>query len=159
MATTKGITLEELRNDQQLTPERFASQFASFAFVFRAEVQTPELFLSTRAGDCDDYSTLAAVILREKGYTPRLISVRMKKEIHVVCYIEETKSYLDYNLRAQEIRMVPCEPDLGAIANKVAKSFKSSWRSVSEFTFEADRQKRLVSTVKAPKGLFASAGF
>ena len=83
------------------------------------------MFLASRAGDCDDFSTLAAAILREKGYTPRLISVRMPGITHVVCYIEESESYLDYNNRAGRKCLVPWCSSLGAIANSVAASYGS----------------------------------
>src|SRR5688572_28170495 len=95
-----AVSLDDLRNMEGLTPQKFASYFSDFEFKFRAEVQSPEVFLATESGDCDDYSILAATILKEKGYTPRLISVRMPDVTHVVCYIEETKSYLDYNNRS-----------------------------------------------------------
>lgn len=141
-----ALTLQDLKQDAELTPEKFASQFAGFQFVYRGKVQSPRTFLKTRSGDCDDYAILAAAVLREKGYTPRLIAVRMPEVVHVVCYIEETKSYLDYNFRGRE-QTIACEPEMAAIARSVAKSYGSRWTSASEFTFD-DGLKRLVSTVR-----------
>lgn len=143
-----GLTVETLRRTP-LTPQEFAHHFRNFQFVFRKQVQKPEVFLASRAGDCDDFSTLAAAILREKGYTPRLISVRMPGITHVVCYIEESESYLDYNNRAGRKCLVPCSSSLAAIANSVASSYGSQWTSVSEFTFSSGT-KRLVKTDLAP---------
>ena len=141
----KALTLEQLHQDATLTPQTFARHFSKFRFVFQADVQKPADFLATQAGDCDDYSTLAAAELSARGYHTRLVSVRMKDLVHVVCYVAEANGYLDYNLRAKGTGLVPCGPSLGEMADAVAKSFNSSWHSVSEFTY-SDGVKRLVST-------------
>lgn len=159
--SASSLTLEEIRKMPGLTPRKFAALFSDFEFKFRAEVQDPEVFLATQSGDCDDYATLAAAVLRERGYTPRLITVRMPSVVHVVCYIEETKSYLDYNNRSFFMRTVSCGGSIEEIARRVAKSSDLPWHSASEFTFQ-DGLKRLVKTVvqdgaKAPSqvaGLF-----
>lgn len=143
------MTLEELRGAPDLTPKKFAAFFRDFDFKFRAEVQSPEVFLATQSGDCDDYSTLAAMVLKEKGYTPRLIAVRMPGVTHVVCYIEETGSYLDYNARGYFSRTVSSSREIEAIARNVAKSYGAKWFSASEFTY-GDGVKRLVHTVVEP---------
>jgi hypothetical protein len=139
-----ALTLEELRNDPKLTPARFARRFASFSYQFHAEVQDVGTFLNTKSGDCDDYATLAAEVLREKGYTTRLISVRMPDTVHVVCYVEETRSYLDYNLRGYLFRTVSIDGSLTEIARKVAKSFETRWVSVSEISYLGNL-KRLIA--------------
>ena len=155
-ANTRALTVEELRASPNLTPEKFSSLFANFKFVFRANVQKPAEFLASQSGDCDDFSTLAAAELAARGYSPRLIAVRMKKEVHVVCYIDEARGYLDYNLRAKG-GLVPCRADLAQIADSVAKSFKCGpWTSVSEFTYSAN-VKRLVKTTLPKDHLTASA--
>lgn len=141
-----AITVEQLRNQDPLTPEKFAANFKRFKFTFLTEVQQPEQFLARRVGDCDDYAILAADILREKGYTPRLVAVRMNRLVHVVCYINETESYLDYNLRKGPVRTVPSGKSIREIAGHVARSFRLPWTSASEFHFE-NRQKILVRTV------------
>jgi hypothetical protein len=145
MTPLHALTLEQLKNDADLTPEKFAAQFSRFKYQFRAEVQEPEQFLARRSGDCDDYAVLAAEVLSGRGYTPRLIAVRLKREVHVVCYIEETGSYLDYNLRSARAKTVRTDGSYRDIANRVAAGFRCSWRSVSEFTYEQGR-KRLVQT-------------
>jgi hypothetical protein len=145
-----ALNLEEIRSTPELTPRKFAALFRDFEFKFHREVQSPEVFLATRSGDCDDFSTLAAALLRERGYTPRLITVRMPGVTHVVCYIEETKSYLDYNNRGFFDRMVNSGPGIDAIAESVARSYKMNWASASEFTYE-DGMKRLVQTVMPVK--------
>ena len=150
LLTTSAVSIRELRNTPGLTPETFAAYFKNFEFRFRAKVQAHKTFLSSRSGDCDDYSTLAAQVLKERGYTPRLIAVRMPKVVHVVCYIEETKSYLDYDLRTKKRPVAECEPDIEAIAAKVAEGYKSRWTSASEFTYQ-DGVKRLVATVLPDK--------
>lgn len=135
-AAADSVTLEELRADIGLTPERFASHFATFEFQLREKVQTPEAFLAAKNGDCDDYATLAADVLRQRGYTPKLVVVFMPKDIHVVCYIPETKSYLDFNARNSDKPAIPSNGGLDEIADEVAKSFGSTWHCVSEFTFQ-----------------------
>jgi hypothetical protein len=149
------VTLEELRRDTKLTPQRFAGYFADFDYKFHEEVQSPGVFLSTRSGDCDDYATLAALVLGEKGYRTRLIAVRMPGLTHVVCYVTDTKSYLDYNNRIYLKRTVSSEDSLPAIAKSVAASFSASWTSVSEFTF-TNGLKRMVSTVAKTEAYAAS---
>ena len=142
---THALTLERLHNDATLTPHTFALHFSKFRFAFHAEVQKPEDFIASESGDCDDYSTLAAAELSARGYHPRLIAVRMPHVVHVVCYFAEANGYLDYNKRAKGSGIVASGSSLNEIADSVAKSFTSSWRSVSEFTYQ-DGVKRLVST-------------
>ncbi|HOX55322.1 MAG TPA: transglutaminase domain-containing protein [Candidatus Paceibacterota bacterium] len=142
----RAVTLAELRADPKLTPERLIAYFADFKFEANRQVRQPEAFLASRSGDCDDFATLAADLLREKGYSPRLVAVYMPNEVHVVCYVAETQSYLDYNRRRQPSPLVRCDGDLGVIAARVAESFRTSWRSVSEFTFTKG-VRRFVTTV------------
>src|SRR5437868_3822687 len=82
-APVSALTLDELRHEPNLTPQRFGSHFSQFKFEFRDEVQAPDVFLATRSGDCDDFSILAAMVLKERGYTPRLVAVRMPGMVHV----------------------------------------------------------------------------
>jgi len=144
--STRGVTLEQIDGSPNLTPEHFASFFRSFAFRFHAEVQSSETFLATESGDCDDYAILASNVLHHHGYSPRLIAIRMPQIVHVVCYIPETNSYLDYNLRARSTGLVECRPEIAEIARSVARSYGAKWSSASEFTFQ-DGAKRLVETV------------
>jgi hypothetical protein len=141
-----AVTLAELRAEPKLTPERFMTYFTDFKFELGRQVRSPETFLARRSGDCDDFATLAADVLREKGYSTRLVVVFMPHDVHVVCYVAETRSYLDYSRRQQPAPLVKCDEDLSAIAASVAQSFRSPWRSVSEFTFR-NGVRRFVSTV------------
>lgn len=143
---SSAATADELRKGPKLTPEKFAAHFSDFKFEFLEEVQTYDTFLARKSGDCDDYATLAAYVLRAHGYTPRLVAVRMKGETHVVCYIEETKSYLDYNLRKEGKKSVPSNGTTTDIAKKVAKSFNRDWLACYEFTFSGG-VKRLVNNI------------
>lgn len=147
---TGAFTLDELRARQDLTPVKLASLFNDFEFQFRGKIQKPEAFLKSRSGDCDDYATFAAGILREKGYTTRLIAVRMPKVVHVICYVEEAGCYLDYNEHSPRVQVVRCGPEISAIASSVARGLNLNWSSASEFTYEAPT-KRLVKTVVPPK--------
>lgn len=143
-----AITRDELRNTPQMTPEKFAGYFTDFKFKFHAEVQDYDVFLASKSGDCDDYATLAADVLGRNGYTTRLIAVRMKGETHVVCYINEIKSYLDYNARKDAEKLIPCSNSIMQIARKVAKSFDRNWIATYQFTYNAtEGVKRLVQNI------------
>ena len=144
--SVRALSLDELRADSKLTPERLIRQFANFKFELSRKVRKPEVFLATESGDCDDFATLAAELLQEKGYTTRLVVVYMPEAVHVVCYVGESNCYLDYNCRTQAAPLVKCDAQLSSIAASVAKSFRSSWRSVSEFTCLPDGTRQFVST-------------
>jgi len=141
-----AVTLAELKADPNLTPERLIKYFADFKFELGREVRKPETFLATQSGDCDDFATLAADLLREKGYSTHLVAVFMPQEVHVVCYVADTGSYLDYNCRKKDFPLVKCDGALETIAAKVAESFRTQWRSASEFTFQ-NGSRHFVSTV------------
>jgi hypothetical protein len=145
-ATASGLTLGELRREPNLTPQKFARFFSDFKYQYHAEVQEPEVFLSSESGDCDDYGVVAARVLQERGYHTRLVAVRMPGVTHVVCYVEETKCYLDYNNRIYLIKTTSADGTLRDIARKVSKSFDASWTSASEFVY-TNGVKLLVATV------------
>ena len=142
---TAAVTLAELKADPNLTPDRLMKHFANFKYELARETRPPETFLAQEAGDCDDFATLAADLLRERGYTPKLVAVFLPNEVHVVCYVPETRSYLDYNCRNRASPLVRCGSELTAIAAQVARSFHTQWRSASEFTVK-DGAKYFVST-------------
>jgi hypothetical protein len=146
--TAPALTLEQLCNDPQLTPEGLMQQVADFKFRLGRSVQKPEEFLANQAGDCDDFATLAAEVLRHRGYTPRLVVVHMQKDTHVVCYVDEIKGYLDYNRRGKPAPVVASEGRLAAIAAKVAASFRSTWRSASEFTYLKGQPRYLLTAFR-----------
>jgi soluble cytochrome b562 len=142
-----AVTLDELLNAEKMTPRKFAAYFKDFEYKFHSELQNPDIFLSTKSGDCDDYATLADAVLRKHGFKTRLISIRMPGLLtHVVCYVDDDKLYLDFNNRVYLSRTEKSDPDLREIAKKVAKSFEANWTSVSEFTYR-DGMKELVRTV------------
>jgi hypothetical protein len=156
-ASASALTIEELQNDSKLTPDRLAARFANFKFELRAEVQPPQQFLARNAGDCDDFATLAADVLRAKGYTPHLIDVRMPGAIHAVCYIEETRSYIDFNFRAASRPSIPCNGSLTDIAAKVARSFNSEWTQVSEFYWNRGNERTLQTVTRKGSHTVAAA--
>jgi hypothetical protein len=146
-----ALTLEEIRQTPNLTPQRFARFFSNFKYIYRAELQKTEDFLAAQAGDCDDYAMLADRVLREKSYTTRIIIVRMATETHAVCYVEQTHCYLDYNNRGCLLRTVSCGNSIEEIAKKVARSFGEPWAMVSEYESVNGRQ-QLVSS-QMPGGI------
>jgi hypothetical protein len=150
-ASVHGVTVSEIRQTSKLTPERFAQYFSDFKFKFHDDVQDFDTFVTSKSGDCDDYATLAADVLSKHGYTPRLIAVRMKGETHVVCYVEETRSYLDYNSRKDGTKTVACSTVLTDIATSVAESFGRDWIATYEFTYsKKEKVKRLVNQIVYP---------
>ena len=144
--SSRAISVNELRKIPNLTPEKFASYFSDFEFKFHNDVQDHTTFLASKSGDCDDYATLAADVLGRNGYTTRLIAVRMKGETHVVCYVNETKSYLDYNYRKDATKTVACSTSITEIARKVSQSFERDWIATYQFTF-SQGVKRLVQRI------------
>jgi hypothetical protein len=141
-AESTAPTLDEIRQDPDLTPEKLIRHFAHFEFELAEKVQDPAVFFSRQIGDCDDFATLAADLLRARGYKPVLVVVFMSRETHVVCYIPEIQSYLDYNFRSSVRPLVPTSGTVADIAEKVSLSFRSPWHCAAEFTF-ANGQRRL----------------
>jgi len=131
----RALTLDELRNIPNLTPELFMGYFRDFQFKQGDKPQAHAAFLEGRCGDCEDFATLAADVLREKNYTPHLIAVFMDGQTHVVCYIDEVKAYLDFNRRAKSPALQPSDGSLEDIAAGVAAYFRVPWRSASEFIY------------------------
>lgn len=150
MSSLKAVSLPELENDPKMTPKRFANQFEGFEYEFFSYVQRPEVFLSSRRGDCDDYALLADRILSRHHFTTRIIRVVLtgRRVNHVVCYVAESKAYLDYNSRNYFLNLDRSGPTLREVAEKVAASFKANWSSASEFTYDyATDKKTIVQTV------------
>ena len=156
LPNVSALSLSDFKTSARVTPEQFAASFSDFSFVFRAKVQKPEVFLKTKAGDCDDFSVLASMVLKEHGYTPRLIAVRMPGIVHVICYVDETKSYLDYNLRCEAKRTKSCGNSMEEIAASVAESFHAPWASASEFTFSGGTKYLVATTVNEGQRNMAS---
>ncbi len=144
-----ALTLDDLLEDPKLTPKRFADYFGDFAYEYSEAVQTPTQFLTARSGDCDDYAILADYVLKRKGLSTRLIHVRMVGRVaHAVCYVTQSRAYVDYNNRHYFINLQRCGGSLRAIATTVADSFEANWTSASEFTYDYDEnKKRFGSTV------------
>lgn len=152
--TTRGspaasLTLETLAGDPQMSPKRLAQAVSDFTHEFHAQVQPPEVFLEKRAGDCDDFAVLADVVLKQRQFHTRLVHVRMVGRVaHAVCYVQESRAYLDYNNRRYLFKLTSSKPRLREIAEKVADSFEANWTSVSEFSYDAaSEQKAILSTV------------
>lgn len=138
-APLHALTLEELLNDPKLTPQKFANLFVDFKFVLQPfDVQNPKVFLATRSGDCIDYAVLADFVLGKKGYETRLIRIEMVglNVGHAVCYVTQSRAYLDYNNRAYFFNLQRCGPTIREIASKVADSFDANWTFAMEFTYD-----------------------
>jgi hypothetical protein len=140
----EALTMSELLNDPKLTPKRFAGLFEDFDYEFSPEVLPAEVFLRERRGDCDDYAILADYVLTARNYDTRLIHIRMVGRVaHAVCYVTESRAYLDYNNRKYFFNLDRCGRTLREIATKVADSFEANWTSASEFTYDYREDRKL----------------
>ena len=146
-----ALTMGELLGTPNMTPKKFAGLFEDFGFELHPfDVQDPNQFLARRRGDCIDYAVLADYILKRHGYYTRLIRVEMvgKNLGHAVCYVTESRAYLDYNNRRYAFNLERSGPTIRQVATKVANSFEASWTFAQEFTFDYDTFiKRAVYTV------------
>ena len=152
---SQGLTMDDLRKTPNLTPQKFARRFSAFRYEYGVETQSPNSFLAKEAGDCDDFALVASIIFTEKGYHPRLISVRLHNVSHVVCYFPETRSYIDYNDRGYLFNTTSSDGTLPDIARKVAKSLGLDWSSAAEFYF-VDGSRELVAREENPRDLLAA---
>jgi hypothetical protein len=135
---------------KDLTPDGLTRFFADFTYELAERVQSPETFLRRKRGDCDDFAKLASTVLERHGYRTKLVVVMMEQETHVVCYVEERRGYLDYNLRMVDKPVIASDGTLEDIAQKVAESFRSNWHMASVIRYEGDRPV-FVDNVFAPK--------
>jgi hypothetical protein len=144
-----AVTLQELNSDPKLNPKKFASHFAEFGFELNLPIQQPETFLRRRRGDCDDYAILADLVLKPKGFSTRLIQVKLAGQIdHAICYVNETGAYLDYNNRKVFFTLARSGTTVREIAAKVADSLESNWTSAFEFEYTARKKVLLYTVVK-----------
>lgn len=135
-ASAQLLSTQAMASNSRMTPGRFAAELADFSYQFRAQAQAPDEFLSRRAGDCDDFAIAADAVLRQRGYHTHVVLVRMVGRVaHAVCYVEESRAYLDYNNRRYAVKLTRSKPRLREIAEKVAASFDANWTSVSELTY------------------------
>jgi hypothetical protein len=144
-----AITVNDLLAQARMTPRRFANHFADFTFEAFPYVQDPDVFLKTENGCCQDYAILGSFILNHAKFETHLIRVLLVGgEAHDVCYVTQTGTYLDYNLRDFFINTKHSGRRIREIAGKVAASFDENWTSASEFTYTyAEDMKRLTLTV------------
>jgi hypothetical protein len=162
LADGRALTEFELLTDPGLTPRRFAAKFEHFIYEFAPEVQVPEIFLQRERGDCDDYAILADHVLKKRGYVTRIIHIRLVGRVaHAVCYVEESKAFLDFNNRKYFMNLERSGRSLREIATEVADSFKANWTSASEFTYDyREGKKNFTRTVVKtdPPGQDSDAG-
>jgi hypothetical protein len=147
---TDRFDLKELEGELNMTPGHFADLFEDFDYVYFPYVQSPDVFLRTRAGDCDDYAILADHILSRRNFKTRLIRVELvgTRINHAVCYVTEKKVYLDFNNRKYTFNLERSRPSVREIATKVADSFEKNWTSATEYTYSyAEGRPRTVWTI------------
>ena len=144
-----AVTHSELLGDPQMNPKRFAGHFANFRYEFHGVVQPVDEFLESERGDCDDYAILADEVLRRRQFQTLLIHVRLAgMTAHAVCYVVQSRAYLDYNNRNVFFTLSRSSASLREIATKVADSLEASWTTASLFSYSyATREKRLLQTI------------
>ena len=147
----QAFTLSDLLLDTKMNPTRFAGYFGDFEYdIHPFDVQDPDVFLETRRGDCIDYAVMADYVLKQDGYSTRLIRVEMvgKNMGHAVCYVSQSTGYLDYNNRKYMFKLRRSGQRLRDIATVVENSFDANWTFASEFTYTYKEDvKRAVMTV------------
>jgi hypothetical protein len=153
--SSPALTMDDLRALPGLTPQKFVRRFSEFNYEYNAEIQSPSDFLARETGDCDDFALVASIIFSEKGFHPRLISVRLRNISHVVCYFPETHSYIDYNNRSYLFTTTASDGTLPDIARKVARSLRLEWSSAAEFNF-VEGSRELVARTENPRALVAA---
>jgi len=145
----EAVTLNELLDNPRLNAKKFASYFGDFAYEFNSQIQSATEFLTRERGDCDDYAVLADFVLKKHNLGTRLIHIRLAGRVaHAVCYVSESKAYLDYNNRAVFFTLARSGPDIRDIASKVAQSLEANWTTASEFDYSyATRRKTMIATI------------
>lgn len=144
-----AVTHSELLGDRRMNPKRYADYFGNFRFEYHPEVQPVDEFLRSERGDCDDYAILADEVLRRRQFQTFLVHVRLAgMTAHAVCYVAQSRAYLDYNNRNVFFTLSHSGSSLRAIATKVADSLDAGWTSASIFTYSyATREKRMLQTI------------
>ena len=135
-AISRASALSALAEQKDLTPESFIRSFADFTFELGDQVQDPETFLQRKRGDCDDFASLAATVLKGRGYNPKVVVVMMDGATHVVCYVKEAHGFLDFNHRADSHPIIESDGSLEDIAEKVSTYFRVRWHMASEIRYE-----------------------
>lgn len=148
-ADLAAVTLNELLDNPRLNAKKFAGYFGDFAYEFNGQIQSSTAFLAREKGDCDDYAVLADFVLKKHHLGTRLIHIRLTGRVaHAVCYVSESKAYLDYNNRSVFFSLARSGPDIRDIASKVAQSLEASWTTASEFNYSyATRRKTMIATI------------
>jgi hypothetical protein len=131
--------LAALENDKSLTPVQFVRCFADFKYELGDKVQEPAVFLQRKRGDCDDFASLAATLLTQRGYKTKIVVVMMGEQTHVVCYVKEAAGYLDFNHRKDTQPIMASDGSLEDLAAKVAADFRCAWRMASEIRYEGEK--------------------
>jgi|CXWL01.1.fsa_nt_gi hypothetical protein len=149
LGSAGAVTHSALLGDPQMNPKRFAGHFADFRYELFSSVQPVDAFLQTERGDCDDYAILADEVLRRRQFRTLLVHVRLAgMTAHAVCYVEQSRAYLDYNNRKVFFTLSRSGPSLRDIAAKVADSLEGSWTTASVFTYSyATRKKHWLQTI------------
>jgi len=96
-----------------------------------------------------DYPIVADLVLRSRGYSTRLITIRMPGIVgFTVCYVTQASSYIVCNMEANIFELVPSGSKIREIATTVAESLKLNWTSATEFEFTNGVCQALATVVK-----------
>jgi hypothetical protein len=83
-----------------------------------------------------DYAILGSMVLKGKGYTPRLIVVNMPGILcDDACYVNEVSSFIHYDWADSALQLEASGATIRQIADTLAESLHLDWTSASEFTF------------------------
>jgi predicted transglutaminase-like cysteine proteinase len=91
-----SLIAQQLQTPEQITRYMWRNfLFENDARQFGREDywQSPEEFLMTRKGDCEDFATFAYEILKLNGYSAYLLNIYGGKYSHTVCVFKENGKY------------------------------------------------------------------
>ena len=94
-----------------------------------------------------DYAILGSVVLRGKGYAPRLIIVNMPGIVRDdACYLNEGSSFIHYDSASTLLELLGSGSTIRQIADTLSASLDVNWTSASEFVY-TNGQSQIVATV------------
>ena len=94
-----------------------------------------------------DYSILADILLKPKGYGTRLVAVRMAAaDAYSICFVPEESGCLRYQPDKGSLQVISSGPTIREMATHIAQSLSENWTSASEFIY-TNGTKLLVATV------------
>ena len=154
-ATITNVTMTNAQTDTNLAPGQVQDAI-DLAYV--PSVQSFPLPASTNAGMqhfrvlmSNDYPILAGIVLKPKGYTPRLILVNMPglTTPDDCCYVAQAASFIHYNQTNSVLQLEGAGSTIRQIATTLANNLKLDWTTASEFVYSNGMGQILATVVES----------